>query len=259
MVRPQVRLAGDRVVLRDMLSTVPDRARGGRRGRGSAGAGDARRRAAVRLRRRVEVALPACSRTTAACLVTRRPFPTSWRTGSLARSEDERARLGLARGEVPLDVRRGLASAGDRAPGAVRPRSAGRSCACAATDCRWCAQDSVVVDAAQVVDDVGEAPRRGAQGLQPLDIDHLPRQGLRLRSTHADNTAMIKGTHEGARRAWPTDPDSFSEGWIVGDARPGSRCRWIAPTPRRLRAARRGLADERAEAGRGGRRRRARD
>ena len=108
MVRPQVRLAGDRVFLRDMLSTVslPIAAvdvvevrqvlvmrAGGRRFISAA----------------VSKSLYQVLKDNRGVARDDKAYPNFVENRIRSRSEDERAKLGLARGEVPLDVRRALA------------------------------------------------------------------------------------------------------------------------------------------------------
>jgi hypothetical protein len=105
MVRPQVRLAGDRVYLRDMLSTVSLPLAAVR-------SVEVRQVLVLRAgdRRFISAAI---SKSLYQVLkdnrgVARDPkaYPNFVENRILARSEDERAKLGAARDEVPLDVRR---------------------------------------------------------------------------------------------------------------------------------------------------------
>jgi hypothetical protein len=105
MVRPQVRLTGDRVFLRDMLSTVSLQI-------AAIDTVEVRQVLVLRAggRRFISAAI---SKSLYQVLkdnrgVARDPkaYPNFVENRIRARSEDERAKLGAAQGEVPLDVRR---------------------------------------------------------------------------------------------------------------------------------------------------------
>lgn len=108
MVRPQVRLAGDRLFLRDMLSTVSFPV-------AAVEAVEVRQVMVLRAGGRrfisaaVSKSLYQVLKDNRGVARDEKSYPNFVEARIRARSEDERAKTGLSRGQVPLDLRRAMA------------------------------------------------------------------------------------------------------------------------------------------------------
>ena len=226
MVRPQVRLAGDRIFLRDMVSTVSFSL-------AAIEAVEVRQVLVLRAggRRFISAAV---SKSLYQVLKDNRGvarddklFPNFVENRIRSRSEDERAKLGASRGEVPLDLKRTSGVARDRADGALRGRGSGlpaRVTVALSALSVGCAR-LFVVDAAQVVAMSEELP-------DVVLKEHSRWTSITYRGKgfawvdHGENAAMIKGTHEERAACVATDPETFSEGWASATTAWIRACTW---------------------------------